>query len=72
MGTHTPSLFLSFSLFLTHPLAPPLPAGVLNECEIILPKVLPDEPQTFAFVVAKGVEMTALFNLAVQGGTAGM
>lgn len=37
-----------------------------------MPKVVPDDPQTFTFVIPKGVEMTAMFNLAVQGGTASM
>lgn len=49
-----------------------LPTGVLNECEVTMPKVVPDDPQTFAFVIPKGVEMTAMFSLSVQGGTASM
>lgn len=49
-----------------------VPTGVLNECEVIMPKVVPDDPQTFAFVIPKGAEMTAMFSLAVQGGTASM
>lgn len=37
-----------------------------------MPKVVPDDPQTFAFVIPKDVKMTAMFSLGVQGGTASM
>jgi hypothetical protein len=43
-----------------------------DSCVVSMPRLQPDDPQTFAFELPEGAAMTAAFNLAVQGGTASM
>eukprot|EP00878_Enallax_costatus_P014517 GHUV01015185.1.p1 GENE.GHUV01015185.1~~GHUV01015185.1.p1 ORF type:complete len:583 (+),score=159.98 GHUV01015185.1:160-1908(+) len=49
-----------------------LPAGLYDDCSIQMPGMQQNDPQVFAFQVADNVQMSAIFTLMVQGGTASM